>query len=323
MRLRSESNGLDARAALRGLDAAAKMPRSAAAAQDRELGRVADAAARRRPPSSASQHAAAASSTRAAWSVAPKLAHRHRRRSSASRSCRCRSRSRSPASRPPAACGPGRGAPPSAARRWRARSSRSPAAPRGPPRPRARPPTRTPSNGRTPRTRPAAATTATMPRHRISSDPADAARAAPAAASRALGRREQLRDLPELGAHSGRDAPRRCPVPVATEVPMNTRIVRSASGGVAGGGSARFSTGVLSPVSAASFVESACASRSCASAATTSPASSSRSRRERPRPPRCTPGGRREARARAAPSSSAARTSRARPGTPERSRPAR
>ena len=62
--------------------------------------------------------------------------------------------------------------------------------------------------------------------------------------------------------------------PAATDVPMNTQSKRSASGASAGTGVVRFSTGALSPVSAASFVDSRWASVRRASAATMSPASS-------------------------------------------------
>ncbi len=55
---------------------------------------------------------------------------------------------------------------------------------------------------------------------------------------------------------------------------MKTQSNRSASGASAGTGVVAFSTGALSPVRAASFVDSRCASMRRASAATTSPASS-------------------------------------------------
>jgi hypothetical protein len=65
------------------------------------------------------------------------------------------------------------------------------------------------------------------------------------------------------------------PVPRTTDVPMNTRSVRSASGVSGATAAVDFSAGTLSPVSGASFVARLCALVSCASAATTSPASSS------------------------------------------------
>ena len=62
-------------------------------------------------------------------------------------------------------------------------------------------------------------------------------------------------------------------VPAATAVPMNTKSERSASGAPAGDRPPDFSTGALSPVSDASFVDSAKVSSRRASAGTRSPAS--------------------------------------------------
>jgi hypothetical protein len=62
-----------------------------------------------------------------------------------------------------------------------------------------------------------------------------------------------------------------CPVPAATRVPACSRFCRSANGVEGATGSGRLSTGVDSPVSAASSVLSPCASSSRTSADTRSP----------------------------------------------------